>query len=248
MPDKIQVPAADSTLRILSFLARQRGSVPAATIAHALALPRSTTYHLLTTLLEHGYVVNGDRRWALGVRAHDLGTGYLRQEPLALVGRNLVSKLADSVGENAHLAVMHGRDVVYVVEGRASDRPSLITDVGVRLPAHLTASGRSMLAQMSREQVLALFPDDASLTSRGGKAVSRRDLRDVLRVTRERGFAVENGEITPGFASVAVPVVDRVGWPIASIALTFVEGTAEEATLVSSAREVASEISRRLRA
>lgn len=248
MPDKVQVPAADSTLRILSFLARQRGSVPAATIASALDLPRSTAYHLLTTLLDHGYVVNGDRRWALGVRAHDLGTGYLRQEPLALVGRTVVSRLAETVGENAHLAVLHGRDVVYVVEGRAADRPSLITDVGVRLPAHLTASGRSMLAAMSREQVLALYPDDASITPRGDASINRRELRDVLRQCRERGFAVENGEITPGFASVAVPVLDRVGWPLASIAVTFVEGSVDELSLADAARTAASEISRRLRA
>lgn len=247
MPDKTQVPAADSTLRILSFLARQRGSVPAATIATSLDLPRSTTYHLLTTLLDHGYVVNGDRRWALGVRAHDLGTGYVRQEPLALVGRNLVTRLADSVGENAHLAVLHGRDVVYVVEGRAPGRPSLITDVGVRLPAHLTASGRSMLAHMTSKQVLAMYPDDAALTSRGEVSITRRELRDLLRATRERGFATENGEITAGFESVAVPVLDQVGWPLASIALTFADGSVDGEKLAEAARGIASEISRRMR-
>lgn len=247
MPDKSQVPAADGTLRILTFLARQRGSVPAATIATALELPRSTTYHLLTTLLNHGYVVNGDRRWALGVRAHDLGTGYVRQEPLALVGRNLVTRLADSVGENAHLAVLHGRDVVYVVEGRAPGRPSLITDVGVRLPAHLTASGRSMLARMTREQILALYPDDAALAGRGEVSITRRDLREILRTTRERGFATENGEITAGFSSVAVPILDRVGWPLASLALTFTDGSVDAERLASVARDAATEISRRLR-
>lgn len=248
MPDKVQVPAADNTLRILSFLARQRGSVPAATIATALELPRSTTYHLLSTLLDHGYVVNGDRRWALGVATHDLGTGYLRQQPLALVGRNLITRLADSVGHNAHLAVLNGRDVVYVVEGRAAGQPSLITDVGVRLPAHLTASGRSMLAVLSREQILALYPDDASLTARGDVALTRRALRDVLRSTRERGFATENGEITSGFSSVAVPVRDRTGWPIAAVALTFADGACNPRDIVPQMAAAAMEISRRLRA
>jgi DNA-binding IclR family transcriptional regulator len=166
---------------------------------------------------------------------------------LALVGRNLITRLADSVGENAHLAVLHGRDVVYVVEGRAPDRPSLITDVGVRLPAHLTASGRSMLAAMSREQVLAMYPNDESLTDRGNASLTRRELREVLRLARERGFATEHGEITAGFESVAVPVLDRVGWPIASIALTFPEGTVGVEQLAREAQATAIEISRRLR-
>lgn len=247
MPDKAQVPAADQTLAILAYLARQRASVPAATIASALGLPRSTTYHLLSTLAEHGFVVNGDRRWALGVAAHDLGTGYLRQQPLTLVGRPLVSKLVDVVGQNAHLAVLSDRDVVYVVEERAPGKPSLVTDVGVRLPAHLTASGRSMLADMSREQILALYPDDRAFANRGDTIMTRRKLRDELRATRERGYATERGDVTDGLSSIAVSIVDRVGWPIAALALTFPDETDNVKQLVTEVRSTASEISRRLR-
>lgn len=247
MPDKVQVPAADNTLAILGYLARQRASVPAATIASALGIPRSTTYHLLSTLSDHGFVVSGDRRWALGVAAHDLGTGYLRQQPLTLVGRPLVSRLVDTVGENGHLAVLNGSDVVYVVEERAAGRPSLVTDVGVRLPAHLTASGRSMLAAMSREQVLALYPDDASFGRRGGVTMTRRQLREVLRETRSRGFATEHGDVTVGLGSVAVAIVDRVGWPIAALALTFDDTREIDADLIAALRNTSAEISKRLR-
>lgn len=247
MPDKVQVPAADSVLRILSYLARQRASVPAATISTALGLPRSSTYQLLATLAEHGYVVNGDRRWALGVASHDLGSGYVRQQPLALVGRPLVSKLVDSLGESAHLAVLHGRDVVYVVEERAPGRPSLVTDVGVRLPAHLTASGRSMLGAMSREQVLAIYPDDASLATRGTTTLTRRELREELRHARERGYATERGDITAGLSSVAVPIIDRSGWPIASLAVTFPDSRTDVAAIAAAMSVTTAELSRRLR-
>ncbi|MFM6968558.1 MAG: IclR family transcriptional regulator [Microbacteriaceae bacterium] len=247
MPDKPKVPAADQTLAILGYLARQRASVPAASIATALGIPRSTTYHLLATLAEHGFVVSGDRRWALGVAAHDLGTGYLRQQPLTLVGRPLVSKLVDAVGENGHLAVLNGRDVVYMVEERAPGRSSLVTDVGVRLPAHLTASGRSMLATMSREQLLALYPDDSAFASRGAVTMTRRQLREELRATRARGYATEHGDVTPGFGSIAVAIVDRVGWPIAALALTFDEQTPVTGSLVSTIKSTAADISKRLR-
>lgn len=247
MSDKPQVPAADHVLRILSYLATQRASVPASTISTALGLPRSSTYQLLATLREHGFVVSGDRRWALGVASHDLGSGYLRQQPLALVGRPLVSKMVAQIGESAHLAVLHGRDVVYVVEERAPGRPSLVTDTGVRLPAHLTASGRSMLSAMSREQVLAIFPDDTSLAARGRQSVTRRQLKEFLRVARERGFATETGDVTEGLSSVAVPIVDRSGWPIAALAITYPDTTADVSGLVTTMRNVAAELSRRLR-
>ena len=52
------MPAADQTLRILTFLARQRGPVAARTMATQLDIPRSSLYHLLGALEEHGFVVH----------------------------------------------------------------------------------------------------------------------------------------------------------------------------------------------
>lgn len=120
-----QVPAADQTLRILSLLARQPGPMAAQSIASSLGIPRSSTYHLLATLEEHGYVVHlpGDRRWGLGTAAFELGGGYARQQPLARLGRPLLAALSDRVGESAHLAVLAGRDVLYIVEERAPGAP-----------------------------------------------------------------------------------------------------------------------------
>jgi DNA-binding IclR family transcriptional regulator len=67
----VKVPAAHQVLAILGHLARQAGPVPAAAIARDLALPRSTTYELLTTLAESGFVVHlaDERRYSLGVAA-----------------------------------------------------------------------------------------------------------------------------------------------------------------------------------
>ncbi len=248
--DRPQVPAADQTLRILAYLARQRGPVAARTLATQLAIPRSTVYHLLATLEQHGFVVHipADRRWGLGTAAFELGGGYLRQEPLARVGRTLVAALADRAGESAHLGVMSGRDVVYIVEERAPRRPALVTDVGVRLPAHLTATGRAMLAALPREQVRALYPDASAFADRTGRGPrTRSQLRELLRAVRADGFAREDGEVTIGLRSVGAVVRDHAGWPAAAIAVTWPDESdrhhAELADLVTSA---AGELERRI--
>src|SRR4051794_11402133 len=200
-----RVPAAQHALAVLRHLAAQAGPVPAAAIARDVDLPRSTTYHLLTVLADEGFVVHlpEERRYGLGVAAFELGSAYARQAPLARLARPLLARLVDQVGHSAHLAVLHGRDVLYVVEERAPGRPPLVTDVGVRLPAHLTASGLAVLADLPAAQVRALFPDPTAFTDRTGIGVSRlSELRRVLGQVRAHGYAVENGEITPGFASV----------------------------------------------
>ncbi|BDV31201.1 IclR family transcriptional regulator [Microbacterium terricola] len=249
-PERTQVPAADQTLRILSFLARQRGPIAARTLADQLEIPRSSVYHLLTVLAEHGYVVHlpGERRWGLGTAAFELGGGYTRQAPLARIGRPLIAALADRAGESAHLAVMSGRDVVYIVEERAPRRPALVTDVGVRLPAHLTATGRAMLAALPREQVRALYPDAASFADRTGRGPATPGaLREVLRAARADGHASEDGEVTLGLRSVGVAVRDHAGWPVAAIAVTWSDEPPRQAdALVPLVETAAAELGRRL--
>ena len=248
IPDSPQVPAADQTLRVLSFLARQRGPVAARTLATSLGIPRSTVYHLLATLAGHGFVVHLDRerRWGLGTAAFELAGGFARQQPLARLGRTLVAALADRSGESAHLAVMSGRDVVYIVEERAPRRPALVSDVGVRLPAHLTATGRAMLAALPREQVRALYPDRSAFADRTGRGPQRpAELRELLRHVREGGVATEAGEGTEGLRSVAVAVRDHAGWPAAAIAVTW-PGETDAAGFATLVHEAAAELGRRL--
>lgn len=248
-----KVPAAENTLRILGHLAAQRGPVPAASIATALDLPRSTVYHLLAVLGDHSFVLHFPeaRRYGLGVAAYELSSAFSRQQPLSRLGRPIVAALVDALGESGHVAVLHGRDVVYIVEERAPRRPRLVTDVGVRLPAHLTASGRALLATLPPGQLRALYPDRDAFEERTGAGPhSYAELRRLLAEVRDRGFATEDGDVTPGFASVAVSVRDHAGWPAAGIAVTFPRENVppgEWEGLAGRVREAAAELSRRIR-
>lgn len=225
------MPAADQTLRILRLLGASRGPLPASIIATQLELPRSTVYHLLATLQEHGFVMHlpEERRYGLGIAAVELSSAYSRHAPLSRIGKPLIAALVDRVRTSGHLAVPHGSDVLYVVEERAPGSPSLVTDVDVRLPMPLTASGRAILSALPRAQVRALFPGRAAFVNRthggdtpGSTVIDRYSkLRTVLDETVTRGYAVERGSVTEGFSSVALPVLDHRGWPIAAIALTF---------------------------
>lgn len=219
-----QVPAATRTLRVLRFLATQSEPVTLARITQATGMPRSTAYHLLNAMIAEDFVVHlaDEHRYGLGVAAFEAGSGYTRQAPLGRIARRPLAQLADRTQQSAHLAVLHGREVLYVVEERAPGRPPLVTDVGVRLPAHLTASGRAMLAALPAAQVRALYPDKTAFVDRHGQGpTSLSVLRTFLQETRQRGYALETDEVTPGFASVAAPVLDHNGHPVAGVALTY---------------------------
>lgn len=244
-----QVPAATRTLRILRYLAAQPDPVPIESIVRACGLPRSTAYHLVNTMIDEGFVVHlaDERRYGLGVAAFEVGSGFTRQEPLQRLARRPLAALVDSVGHGAHLAILHGRDVLYVVEERAPGRPPLVTDVGVRLPAHLTASGRAILSALPSSQVRALYPDRTAFVDRVGLGPSTlSELRAILADARARGHALENGEVTPGLASIAAPVLDHNRFPVAGVAVTHPSGEGNLTAIARAVTETAALLSRRL--
>ena len=220
----LQVPAATRALRVLRFLAGQPEPVPLDSIARAVGLPRSSAYHLLNAMIDEDFVshLEDEHRYGLGVSAFEVGSGYARHTPLQRLARRPLAELVDGLRQSGHLAVLHGREVFYVLEERAPGRPVLVSDVGVRLPAHITASGRAILAQLPSAQVRALFPDRATFVSRQGLGpASLPELTSLLARTRQRGYATEDGEVTPAMSSVACAVTDHVGHPVAAIAVTF---------------------------
>ena len=245
-----QVPAATKALRVLRFLASQPDPVPLDRIVRACGLARSTAYHLLNAMIDEGFVVHlaDEHRYGLGVAAFEVGSGYARQAPLQRLARRHLTALVDETGCAAHLAVPHGRDVLYVLEERVPGRPPLVTDVGVRLPAHLTASGRAILAALPGPQVRALYPDREAFVDRNGRGPrSLTALRTILGDTRQRGYAVEDGEVTPGFVSVAAAVLDHNAHPVASVALTWSGEEPRDPDLTAgSAQQTARVLSRRL--
>ena len=150
-----------------------------------------------------------------------------------------MTQLAQQTQECSHLAVLHGSDVLYVIEERPLGRPPLVTDVGVRLPATLTASGLAMLACLPSAQVRALFPHSDALVRRthAGPA-TLSELRSVLSQTRSRGYAVEEDSVTTGFVSVAAAVLDRHELPVASVAVTWASACAGDRRVDEVAHDV----------
>lgn len=248
--------AARRALALMRELAASSGPIPAATLADRLGIPRSSTYHLLTVLADEGVVVHypEEARWGLGVGAFELGAAYLRHEPLERLGRPLLTRLAQEAGAVApavaHLGVLHGRETVYLLREATAAPVTVVVDVGVRLPASLTATGRAQLALLPAAQARALFPSRAAFVDRTGAGpMSLTALNALLRSEGRRGWSDEDGLVVEGYASVAAAAVDRSGRPAAAFGLTFRSDLVDDdarARLARAAVAVARELSRRL--
>jgi DNA-binding IclR family transcriptional regulator len=249
-----KIPAASRTLELLRTLAEIGQPTTASRLAQKLGIPRSSTYQLLEILKEQGFAIHypEQRRWALGLAAWELGSAYQRHEPLERgvrpVLQRLVTELSQVTSVVGHLGILDGSDVLYLLEERPSQSLRLVTDVGVRLPAHLTASGRSMLAKLDAKQLAASFRGRELANRTGLGARTLAELNSLLIQERSQGYAVEVDEVSLGYASVGVAIVDHLEHPIAGIAITLQSHELEKLQLSKLAKaltKAASDISRK---
>lgn len=222
----LQVPASTRTLLILRALAASAKPMTAAGISHQLGIPRSSTYHLLTAMEAEGFVTHfpEDERWGLGVAAFEIGTAYGRQTPLRQLGTPLLNGIVrdlSSLSVVAHLGVLQGAQTLYIAKAESRKAPAVVTDVGVRLPAVLTATGRAMFAHLTPAALRAVVSSADAFVERTGKGPQNyRGLQELLRTEKSQGYAREDGFIADGFTTIAVGTVDSQFQPLAAIGIT----------------------------
>lgn len=238
------IPAAARTLTVLTTLAKASQPMTATAIAQRVGMPRSSTYQLLDVLAEQGFVTHypEQARWGLGVAAFELGSAYLRQDPLQRLAQPLVQQLvrmleagpdAQGFSVAVQFGILDGADLVYLLKEIShpanSAQIAVVTEVGVRLPAHLTASGRAILAQQPPAQqraILAgLIPAGDKLSNRTGLGPETLpELRELLLQEAEQGYSLEHGFVTQGYSTLAVAVRNHLGLATAAFGITFRSG------------------------
>ncbi|MEN9749671.1 MAG: hypothetical protein RL149_749 [Actinomycetota bacterium] len=222
-----RIPAASRTLAVLQALGKIGQPTTAAALAQKVGIPRSSIYQLLEVLEAAGFVIHfeDEARWGLGVSAFELGSAYLRHDPLERVARPILSKLSRAaekvVDAVAQVGVLHGTETLYLLKELPSHPVSVVTEVGVRLPAHLTASGRALLAKNSAAQLKAIYGSKALVNRTGLGPRNIRELSSLLHLENQQGYAFEEGHITVGYASIAVAAKNHLQIPTAALALTF---------------------------
>jgi DNA-binding IclR family transcriptional regulator len=173
--------------------------------------PRSSLHGLVHTLLDAGWLEADPNtaRYRLGVRALICGTAYLDRDPVVPFATEALEQLREKTGLTAHYARRDGIQVVYL-ETRESHRSThLISRVGRTLPTHATALGKALLAELTHEEINALLPSELpALTPH--TITSREALHEACAQTRERGWASEFEEGTPGVRCVAAVIPYRI--------------------------------------
>lgn len=212
----------DRALSVLDLVASSKsGALGVTDIARELDLSKAVVHRILVTLVMREYleVDTRTRRYSLGRMALVLGSAYLTSLNLHSQVLPHLQKLSDLTGETATLSILHGWTRIYVDQVTPIREIKMSVGIGKPHALHAGSSSKAFLAFLPVEhQERYLHERELSMLT-DKTIIDPRLLRRELVLVRQRGYAVSVEERQTGAASIAAPILDHAGQPIAVISI-----------------------------
>ena len=219
---KDQISSVVRALQILECFTGSRTEWTLKELTQELDLPSTTIFRQLSTLVECNYLEQNPSRksYKVGARLLQLSGAVISQADIRQNARPILERLSGVVRETVNLSTLIDHDIFYL--DKVEEYRSVIchTRIGSRVPAYATSCGKAMLAY-APENVVDEYCDwlltcppltDATISD---PEVFRRELVEV----RQRGYAMDNGEIETGLICIGAPIFDAFRHAVASVSV-----------------------------
>jgi DNA-binding IclR family transcriptional regulator len=202
------VPAITRAVAILDLLAASESAMGISAIARQLKLPKSSVANICSTLVDTELLRMQDGGLRLGPRLARLGAAYLGGVDQVRLFQDACAGLDVGRNETVQLAVLsEGMDVIYLAKRDGRFPVRLASTPGRVLPATCTATGKSMLANLTDDELAARLALGGELPQLTSHSVSTEpELRRELEVIRRRGYSIDQEEVIEGVVCVAVAI------------------------------------------
>ncbi|GGN20205.1 IclR family transcriptional regulator [Halarchaeum nitratireducens] len=219
MGAKHTVRTTAKTLTLVEEL-RNRGACGVTELADELDMGKSAVHNHLTTLKEHGYVLQDGDEYRLGLKFLEIGGHTRKSMDFYRIAEPEVKSLADETGELANLLVEERGVGVYLMRSKGEDAVDLDTYAGRRTYLHTTGLGKAILAHLPEARVDEIV-ERHGLERRTARSIGTRgELDEALDEVRERGYAIDDGERLEGLRCIAAPVTQSTGDVVGAISLS----------------------------
>ncbi len=211
--DKNRVQSVERTFTIINALSQAPDGAPLSELTSVTALNKSTVHRLLNSLMMLGYVSQDGRtgRYQLTIKMFEVGSRVIDKLDVNVISRPYLEKLSAETGEAVHLVVRDGNDIVYIFKedsGIGSSSVRMSSRVGLRSPMYCTAVGKSILAELPLDEVENIWKTSKIVKHTPNTITSFEDLKEQLKIIRDRGYAIDNEENELGVRCVGACLLD----------------------------------------
>jgi DNA-binding IclR family transcriptional regulator len=230
-------PAVTRAGAILDLLAENRGEAAGPSeLARRLGLPKSSIANICNALADIGLVRRIGTGFALGRKLAELGGAYLASVDQVQEFYEAAQLLPVGSEETVQLAILDGLEMTYLARHDGRQPVRLTSQIGRRLPATVTATGKAALASLADDDLDARLAEIDSLPTFTANSIATLDaLRADLEVVRERGYSMDDEETVEGVVCFGVMIPGRrpgEGPYAASITLLKARATDERVPLL----------------
>ena len=204
------IQSVQRAARLLMLVAAGETGGRSKDLAGAAGLTVSTAHHLLSTLVEEGFLAKDAKsQYLLGTKVEVLAAALQRAATAPEYMLEPLRQLAGITGETSYLASWRQGDIRMLasVEGHHPVRVSL--PLGPYSDGHVWATGKLLLAMVGEElrtSYLSAHPPRA-LTPQTIVDLGRLD-EEFERIRRD-GYALDDEEFQSGVSCAAAPVIDE---------------------------------------
>ncbi len=218
---RYEIPSVRRAGQVLRTIASWDGPLGISELSRVLGLPKASVFRIVRTLEVDGLLERVDgHRFEIGRSAFEIGSVYARRFDSELAFRAASRRLVSEYNETVQLAILVGTEVLYIGKEDSSQPVRLVSELGARLPAHVTALGKALLSCLSEVELRSLYTQDSLIQLTPNSHASFASLIEDLQKTRARGWAHDNEESAVGLQCVAAPIIDERGRAEAAISVS----------------------------
>jgi DNA-binding IclR family transcriptional regulator len=215
---KYWVPALEKADRVLTMIAQEPDQYKLIDLANRLSINKSSMFSLLLTMETLQWIKKSSRdTYALGTAIATLGSSIVQKFDLHEAFLREAAAPRDRLQETIQLAKRMDAFILYMGKVEAATPVRLLSEPGMRLPAHATALGKVMLAHLPKNEWLPLYPESLLLPMTAYTLTDRDALFTQLELIRNQGYAQDNQETVVGFRCIAAPVFNQAREVVAAV-------------------------------
>ncbi len=190
-------------------------------LARRLGIGKSTAHRLLHTLAEERLLERDPDTgsYRLGLAMYELGASAAMNTNLHEASTPVMDDLRNATRETVQVAVLDGREVVYVERRESPHTLRLFGRIGHRNDAHCTSTGKVLLAALSPEELEAVMLEWVLPRQTPYTITDPQVLLAQLDEVRRRGWASQFNETEMGAGAVAAPIRNGLGHVVASLSV-----------------------------
>lgn len=209
------VPALFRGLKIIEMFDKDKRVLSTQDFAEQLEVSSSSTYRIVQTLLEMGYLKKVTRNtYELGPEVVSRGFAFLAGKDLIDIAAPHINALRDRTSISCHLGIRDRLETVYIYRAQASQRLSVNIPLGTRLPCHTNAMGRVLLQQLSEIELNAMYQTLQLDLYPGSTPQTLPELKMLLSKEWQQGFSSNRSD---NATALAVPITNYLGKVVAAL-------------------------------